>query len=602
MTTIECRSGQGRTRSSEIDALLTADRRERARVDANAWIKSLRLAPYDGRSMRERFTYRGDSLWWFTELYLHKMRRLDTAVEAALALDAAVEAESPASLAVTSSDAVVRHVATAFGAARRLPVDVQGTSRRSERRGWPGYLMGLTAQLSRLRGPAVAPIKLPAVAAFVHTAFWRRDGEDDSVRQEGYIGPTLEAVSARLGAGDLLCVGVGPRRNFRARRWWDPVTPAHDGLPITPIERLAPRSALDASMRLWADRRALAREIVSGAGIRQAGHWNGLDLWPVLGHELERVALVQWPWSARAMDEAAAALARLQPRVVVTYAEAGGWGRALMLEARRLGVRSVGLQHGFIYRHWLNYRHELDEVAPIGDDHGFPAPDLTLVFDGYAARHLRDAGHLPAASIRVTGSPRLDELVARVASFDAEARATTRRELGVRGEAGRLLVLAAKRSELGPSLEALVDVVAARPDVRLAIKTHPAETAEAYASAAARASNVVVVPASSDLTRLLAACDGLATRNSTVAIDALAIDVPSLVVGLPNNLSPFVEAGVMLGADGAAQIAERLDTLLYDLDARRSLAAAARDFRQQHDMRADGRAAERAADAILGVS
>ena len=598
MTTITCVSAQGAARALDADALLTPDRRDQARVDANAWIKSLRLATYDGRTMRERFTFRGDSLWWFTELYLHKMRRLDAAVETALALDAAMEAESPARLAVESNDAVVREVAQTFGAARRVPLEVRGHEARASRRGWPGYLVGLTARLSRLR-PA-EPVRLdkpPAVAAFVHTAFWRRM-PDESVNQEGYIGPTLDALARRLGAGDLFCVGVGPRRNFRARRWWDPLTAPDEVRAITPIERLAPRSALAPAMHLWSERRTLAQAIVAGDGIRAAGVWRGLDLWPVLRRELEAVALVQWPWSARAMDEAAAALAQLTPERVVTYAEAGGWGRALMLEARRAGVRSIGLQHGFIYRHWLNYLHEPDELEPRGADRGFPAPDRTLVFDGYAARHLRNAGHLPAASIVVTGSPRLDELVARFATIDDDARRETRRAFAVRDD-GRLLVLAAKRSELGRTLNALVDAVAARPDVRLVIKTHPAETPAVYEAAVAAIPNVTVAPAEAELARLLAACDGLVTRNSTVAIDGLAVGVPALVVGLPGNLSPFVEAGVMLGARSPGEIGARLETLLYDQDARRSLAAAARDFRQQHDMRADGRAAERAADAIL---
>jgi hypothetical protein len=42
------------------------------------------------------------------------------------------------------------------------------------------------------------------------------------------------------------------------------------------------------------------------------------------------------------MDEAAAALDTCRPRVVVTYAEAGGWGRAIVLESRRRGIPTVG--------------------------------------------------------------------------------------------------------------------------------------------------------------------------------------------------------------------------------------------------------------------
>ena len=89
---------------------------------------------------------------------------------------------------------------------------------------------------------------------------------------------------------------------------------------------------------------------------------DGIDLWELVAPELDGIADLQFPWSARAMDEAGAALDRLAPGAVVTYAEAGGWGRALTLEARRRAIPVIALQHGFIYRHWLNYRHEADEM------------------------------------------------------------------------------------------------------------------------------------------------------------------------------------------------------------------------------------------------
>ena len=77
-------------------------------------------------------------------------------------------------------------------------------------------------------------------------------------------------------------------------------------------------------------------------------------------------ANVTLPHKAAAL--AAADVVEQVARAVVTYAEAGGWGRALVLEARRRGIASVGLQHGFIYRHWLNYRHELGFSIGYGYD------------------------------------------------------------------------------------------------------------------------------------------------------------------------------------------------------------------------------------------
>jgi hypothetical protein len=326
----------------------------------------------------------------------------------------------------------------------------------------------------------------------------------------------------------------------------------------------------------------------------------GVDLWPVLRRELEGAALLQWPWSARAMDEAGAALDALGPDVAVTYAEAGGWGRALVLEARRRGIRSVGVQHGFIYRHWLNYLHEPDEMLARGSDRGFPAPDRTLAFDGFAADHLRNATRLPPASIVVTGSPRLDDLAAAVARIDDAERARIRATFGTFDD-GRMLVLAAKASELGDELGALVAAVAARPAVRLVIKTHPAETPAPYEAVARGAGNVTIVGGSADLARLIAAADGVVTRNSTVAVDAMALGVPGLVIGLPSNLSPFVDAGVMLGASSPPEIGARIEALLYDQESRRTLAHAAGTFLLRHAMRPDGCAAARAAAAVLAL-
>jgi hypothetical protein len=298
------------------------------------------------------------------------------------------------------------------------------------------------------------------------------------------------------------------------------------------------------------------------------------------------------------MDEAGAAIDALSPEVVVTYAEAGGWGRALVLEARRRRVRSVGVQHGFIYRHWLNYLHEADEMQPAGA--GCPIPDRTLLFDRQALDHLVSAGHFPASALSVTGNARLDELAARFAQFQP-ARETIRHELGVDGES-RMAVLAAKFSEIRGELPALVSAVTSLNGVRLVIKTHPAETPDAYAPVVGSAPNITIAPAGADLARLLAASDAVVTMNSTVAQDGLVLGVPALVIGLPNNLSPFVEAGVMAGADGVEGIRRALQAVLYDRQVRQALVDAAGDYTRRFEMQSDGLAAGRAADEILSLT
>jgi hypothetical protein len=371
------------------------------------------------------------------------------------------------------------------------------------------------------------------------------------------------------------------------------------GRVVTPIEQLAPRRALAESLEFWRHRAAYAAAIVSGPAIRDAARWRSYDLWPVLSAVLARAADIQWPWSARSMDEARAALSVLRPDVVVTYAEAGGWGRALILEARRAGVPSVGLQHGFIYRHWLNYQHEPDEMAADGSDAGFPRPDSTLVFDGYAADTLISRGRFPDAAVRITGSPRLDELAAQVLSA-AGQRDALRRSLGAIGTQ-RLLVVAAKHSEIAGELPAVAAAVDALPDLRAVIKPHPAETPDVYRRTLAASSRITIAPAGVDLGSLLAAADALLTMNSTAAIDAVALGVPAIVVGLPNNLSPFVEAGVM-AAGSAGHLQAAIEGVLYDRTVRQALVERGRRFVELYGMKADGQAARRTARAVLGYA
>jgi hypothetical protein len=320
--------------------------------------------------------------------------------------------------------------------------------------------------------------------------------------------------------------------------------------------------------------------------------------------EFTGISHLQFPWSARAMDEIGAALDALTPRVAVTYAEAGGSGRALALEARRRGIKVAGLQHGFIYRHWLNYLHEPDEMVPSPGnpaDRGFPRPTLTLVYDQFAAEHLIGAGHFPPESVRVAGSPKLDAFAETGRLMDDDARAALRKRVGAQ-PGQHLVVVATKYAQIASAFGALIDAAAKMPNVRLVVKCHPAETAVPYQKAAGGAANVMIAPASADLTQLVAAASLLVTVNSTAAIEAMALDVPALVVGLPNNLSPFVEAGALAGAGTLAEIGPMLRALLYDQTLLARLGAGRRAFMARYQITADGRAAVRAADAILSLA
>jgi hypothetical protein len=312
------------------------------------------------------------------------------------------------------------------------------------------------------------------------------------------------------------------------------------------------------------------------------------------------------------MDEAGAAIERARPRLVLTYAEAGGWGRAIMIEARRRGIPCAGIQHGYIYRRWLNYLHEPDEMQPstvMEMDRGFPRPDLTVVFDKVAAQHLEIAGAFPRRALAITGSPGLDRLAARLASIEPAERARARESLGLR-EDDRAALLVSKHAQLGrwlPQLVAAIGTLDARSSPAtgrsfLIAKPHPAETDAVYADAVGGNATTRLAPPALDLPLLLAACDLVVTVNSTVAIDAMALGIPAVAVGMPNNLAPFVVAGGIAGVFDPSELMPVLTRLLWDDAARGALIAKGRACAEQAGMRADGAAATRAAAELTRLA
>ncbi len=596
-------SGTG-ARRVRLRDYLDADAEERATVSEREWIKRLRHLSVDGQPLRRRFTLRGDSLWWFAELYLHKQQVVLGVFRTIAALDRMLERERPVEFGVERGNRLLRGLAPQAARARgiryRGPKGFGGSRMRLARMAWKGHVLTLAARASRARTARPSGIDgSTSVAAFVHRAFWR-SGESEG-GAESYIGPVLTVLEARLGQS-LRYVSVGPSANFRARRWWHVFRPDR-GAAAIPIESLAPLESLGDSLRLWRDRHTMRRALWNSLEVREHAVIAGYNCWPVIREELAGVAVLQWPWSARAMDEAGAALDVLRPAVALTYAEAGGWGRALILEARRRQIPTLGLQHGFIYEAWLNYRHEPDEMLPDPGnpaDAGFPMPARTLLFDEYGRAHLERHGHFPAASLIVTGSPRLDALASTAAALSPSDLDLVRTASGA-GSPRALVIFVAKYTQARYVLAALADAVTAMPDVQLVIKTHPAEAPGAYQPAVQGRANIRVLPASAPLAPLLMASRALVTVNSTVALDAAVLGIPALVVGLPNNLSPFVEAGIMAGAESTADIAPALRRILYDERFRMQMEGARRDYLSRFGIGSDGRAAARSADAVLAL-
>ena len=441
------------TSRRSLDAGAARDARASKRI---AWIKRLRLVRTTAASRcASGSRIRGDSLWWFTELYLHKMRQLDA------------RRRRRCSRSTRPSRV---HAPTRIGGRRRRRGRA-ATPRTRVRRGAHGMPVGMRGRPTRAARGATRMAELPGrpdargcrvcaaaahapsaprrrVAAFVHTRVLASRRGDDGPSAGKLHRPRARGARIALGAGELTLRRRRPATEFPRAALVGSVDAGPTGAADrrrSSSSRRAQRSR-DALRALARARDGSARDLTRATASGRRRHLRGCDLWPVL--------------RARARGRGAAAVAVVGARDGRSRRRARRARprrRRHLRRSRRLGPRAGA--RGAPPRHPVrrpSARLHLPALAELParsrtrcsrsepTTAAFPRPDRTLLFDRYARATPRArADTFPPSSLAVTGSARLDELArARRALRQRETRGDAA-PVGA-ATAGALVVLAAK--------------------------------------------------------------------------------------------------------------------------------------------------------------
>ena len=210
VTMLEIETRAGPHSASTSTPLLDAGCAEQPRDgEANQWIKRLRLARYGGRTMRDRFTYRGDSLWWFTELYLHKMRSSTRRAGDRWRSSGRASDDTAPRWFVDGTDDVVSACRPRVGGAHAVACDGRRRAAATSRAGSSRVALfrrpsaTLFACARRCRRPRPRPRSSPPSCT-------PRSGARDE-RAKSVHRPRPRRVAPRLPGGALGSSGVGPR-------------------------------------------------------------------------------------------------------------------------------------------------------------------------------------------------------------------------------------------------------------------------------------------------------------------------------------------------------------------------------------------------------
>jgi hypothetical protein len=569
-----------RAASAEL-SLADQDRIDEAAI---TWTKEWGRRPLvDGRSFCELYSWKGVSLWWFAELYLHHSTRspgyvrlietfthLLTRLEAEEVEACGLPAEETLLLARTCTARAVlfaEHPPVKLGVHNRVR-SILAQSRRD------ALKVTASAVKAAAAGRPAPPLAdgSRTVLFLSHAAFWReRQREGVPELYEHYFDRVLPAVEQADGLRTFV-LAVGPRAAHRRRplgarlRDWIRLRP--EAGPYVHVNRYVNRGVVKADRAIRKEMRQAFKSLRRTPAVREAFTHVRVAFDDLAEPDLAATLLLQVPWAVRSYEEMAEALREVRPAAVCLYAESSGWGRATVAAARAAGIPTVALQHGILYPKYYSYRHGPDEAA-------CPIPDRTAVFGEEAQRTLVEMGGYAPESLVVTGSPKFDALLETARRLD---RATVRARLGV-AEGEPLLLVASRfrgirgtHQSIGSAFPALVRAVE-RLSVRCVVKPHPAEPAEGYRQVvqAENSARVTVLSSGADLLELLLACDALCTVESLSAVEALVLERPVLLLNMPTNLRRMAEQGVALGVEAGADPEEAVRSVLFDETAQAQL-------------------------------
>jgi len=599
-----------------LDAVEDAlDEAARDAVDeaAIAWTKQWgRLPLRDGRSFRDLLAWKGVSLWWFAELYLHHCTESPRHVRLIETLFRVLDAERPDEVEAAGlppdERVLLARVCTARGVLFHGAPAAPAWPRRFRvlRTSLASRLNALkaraTAWKAALGGPTPAPPpdRRLTVLFLSHAAFWRerRDPQtEQAAAYEHYFDRLIPEVAADPGLRPFV-VAVGPRAAFRRRgaaqrlRDWTRL-PGGDGGPYVHVNRYTRAAVVREVVRGTREVRRAWKALRRSPALVDAFSHRGVTFVDLAEEDLAATMLLQLPWAIRCYEEMAAVVAAVHPAVVCLYAESSGWGRAALAACRAAGVPTVARQHGIVYPKYYPYRHDADESD-------CPRPDRTAVFGEAAGRLLRERGRYLPHTLVTTGSPKFDDLVRGARERDREA---ARRRLGV-GAGERLVVVASRfhairrtHHAIGTAFPELVRAVQSLPGVHAVVKPHPAEAPDPYRTAVRQqqADRVAVLPAGADLVELLHAADVLVTVESLSAIEALVLGRPVVVLNMPTHLRELVEQGVAVGVAAGEDPAPALRGVLFEAEVVAGLERARARYLSDFAMGVDGRATARIA-------
>ena len=296
------------------------------------------------------------------------------------------------------------------------------------------------------------------------------------------------------------------------------------------------------------------------------------------------------------------AVKKEKPSIIVIIDEYGLYGRAAILAGKKNNVPILAIQHGMLTPNDLGCVHPKGEIS-LGNfitPNYCPIPDRTAVSGEYYKNILIKQGSYPNNSVVVTGQPKYDLLVNANKIFKKEIF-FEKFKIGHQKKIALFATQPLPKNENELLFNSIFRAIKKLKNIQLIIKLHPNEYDDSlHRNIAKKVGLNIILTKDVNLFELLNACDFLMTVSSTVAIEAMILGKPVMIIDLktkPDETS-FVNSGAALGVYNANEISHTINKIFKNSDILKNLKFNSSKFVYNHAYKIDGLASKRISEMI----
>jgi len=290
------------------------------------------------------------------------------------------------------------------------------------------------------------------------------------------------------------------------------------------------------------------------------------------------------------------AVKKEKPDVIVIVDEYGLYGRAAITAGKIKNIPTLAIQHGALTPNDLGWLHPSDEISNNFIDPKYcPIPDKTAVSGEYYKNILTRLGSYSDDRVIITGQPKYD-ILAHANNFFEKRKIYDKFKIEHKKKLAVLATQPLPKNENELLFRSIFREIKKLKDIQLVIKLHPNEYDESlHRNTAKEVGLDVILTKDINLFELLNACDVLVTVSSTVALEAMILDKPVIIVDLKNNPdeTAFVKSGAAIGVYKPNDISKAIIKVLNDKETKRKLQNNMKKFVYEHAYRIDGLAYKR---------